>query len=58
MKVRFPCEHGQWFRHMVDPRAVKPVWCDGGETRLLRPYNELSDPGDAHRGKIRAWVEV
>jgi hypothetical protein len=56
VKVRFPCEeHGRWFRHPVDTRKPKWVWCDGGETKLLR-QTTLKDatvmPDDT------MWVEV
>ena len=50
-KVRFPCAHGQWFRHPTDVRSPGPFqWCDGGETRwLIQAYGE-SMP--------KTWVEV
>ena len=41
MKVRFPCEHGQWFRHPVDTKPVKWLWCNGGETKWLIAVDDL-----------------
>lgn len=35
VKVRFPCEHGHWFKHVAE-FAPKWVWCDGGTTRHLK----------------------
>lgn len=54
--VRFPCpDHPrQLFKHLADPRAPgRPVWCDGGETRLLRKEHDQQRVRDRD-----VWVEV
>ena len=49
VKVRFPCVHGRWFRHIQDGKTLPWVWCDGGQTVWLEAIKCFDDP---------AWREV
>lgn len=56
IKVRFPCKHGQHFRHMVDPkRPGRPVWCDEGEWKMMRRPDWFD--GSVSSVLDRTWVE-
>lgn len=59
VRVRFPCQHGDWFRHMVKPVPVgRPEWCDGGVTRVLKEGSFwLADATGMHRVEYRMWWE-
>lgn len=55
-RVRFPCEeHDVWFRHMIKPVGVKPVWCEGGETKTVRWRQRYWHEGTGENGDISTW---
>ena len=54
-KVKFPCEHGKWFRHPTNLRSPGPfTWCDGGPVKLLVFWRSAA-PGAVRTVTIMLW---
>lgn len=58
IKVRFPCQHNQWFRHPLDVNQPKWKWCEGGTTRRLRQPSWPYDRDLTHQTPGNIWIEI
>jgi hypothetical protein len=59
VKVRFPCDHGQLFKHMLNPnKPGRPEWCNEGRNVMLEGVPKKCFEREWYTDDTIIYVEV